>query len=164
MSEMTSAVHKAPGIPSAKCYSYKWVVRGFWDFARKQARAAPGITWQRHHTVPMEIPRSSGSASNNADGGCSSVGNWHHRTQSIGSQISSALSGANSSDSGSTSSSHDPTQVQDLIECFPDEDEHLQKFCQWHPKSMTVKKLVTMMQCPPPAEPWRPRVRERERE
>ena len=40
-------------------------------------------------------------------------------------------------------------QVQDLIECFPDEDEHLQKFCQWHPKSMLVKKLVTMMKCPP---------------
>ena len=56
MSEMTSAVRKAPGIPSAKCYRYKWVVRGFWDFARKQAGAAPGITWQRHHTVLMEIP------------------------------------------------------------------------------------------------------------
>ena len=41
-------------------------------------------------------------------------------------------------------------QVQDLIECFPDEDEHLQKFCQWHPKSMLVKELVAMMQCPPP--------------
>ena len=40
-------------------------------------------------------------------------------------------------------------QVQDLIECFPDEDEHLQKFCQWHPKSMLVEELVTMMQCPP---------------
>ena len=51
MSEMTTAVHKAPGIPSAKCYRYKWVVRGFWGFARKQAGAAPGITWQRHHTV-----------------------------------------------------------------------------------------------------------------
>ena len=79
MSEMTTAVHKAPGIPSAKCYRYKWVVRGFWDFARKQAGAAPGITWQRHHTVLMEIPRSSSSASNDADGGCSSIGNWHHR-------------------------------------------------------------------------------------
>ena len=56
MSEMTTAVHKAPGIPSAKCYRYKWVVRGFWDFARKRAGAAPGITWQRHHTVLMEIP------------------------------------------------------------------------------------------------------------
>ena len=39
--------------------------------------------------------------------------------------------------------------MQDLIECFPDEDEHLQKFCQWHPKSMLVKKLVTMMKCHP---------------
>ena len=38
--------------------------------------------------------------------------------------------------------------MQDLIECFPDEDEHLQKFCQWHPKSMLVEELVTMMQCP----------------
>ena len=55
-------------------------------------------------------------------------------------------------------------QVQDLIECFPDEDEHLQKFCQWRPKSMMVKELVTMMQCPPPADPWIVRVRERERE
>ena len=55
-------------------------------------------------------------------------------------------------------------QVQDLIQCFPDEDEHLQKFCQWHPKSMLVKELVTMMQCPPPAEPWIPRVRESESE
>ena len=54
MSEMTTAVHKAPGIPSAKCYRYKWVVRGFWDFARRQAGAAPGLTWQSHHTVPME--------------------------------------------------------------------------------------------------------------
>ena len=49
-------------------------------------------------------------------------------------------------------------QVQDLIKCFPDEDEHLQKFCQWHPKSMLVKELVTMMQCPPSAEPWSVRV------
>ena len=39
-------------------------------------------------------------------------------------------------------------QVLDLIECFPDEDQHLMKFCQWHPKSMLVKELVTMMQCP----------------
>ena len=56
MSEMRTAVRKAPGIPSAKCYRYKWVVRGFWDFTRKRAGAAPGITWQRHHTVLMEIP------------------------------------------------------------------------------------------------------------
>ena len=54
MLEMTTAVPKAPGIPSPKCYRYKWVVRGFWDFARRQAGAAPGITWQSHHTVPME--------------------------------------------------------------------------------------------------------------
>ena len=53
-------------------------------------------------------------------------------------------------------------QVQDLIGCFPDEDEHLQKFCQWHPKSMTVKELVTMMQCPPPQR-VRVRVSESER-
>ena len=44
MSEMTTAVPKAPGIPSAKCYRYKWVVRGFWDFARKAGR---GSSW--HH-------------------------------------------------------------------------------------------------------------------
>ena len=56
MSEMTTAVQKAPGIPSAKCYRYKWVVRGFWDFTRKRAGAAPGITWERNHTVPMDIP------------------------------------------------------------------------------------------------------------
>ena len=57
MSKLTTAVHKAPGIRPAKCYRYKWVVRGFWDFARKRAGAAPGgITWQRHHTVLMEIP------------------------------------------------------------------------------------------------------------
>ena len=55
MSEMTTAVHKAPGIPSPRCYRYKWVVRGFWDFARRQAGAAPGITWRSHHTVRMEI-------------------------------------------------------------------------------------------------------------
>ena len=54
-------------------------------------------------------------------------------------------------------------QVQDLIECFPDEDEHLQKFCQWHPKSMLVKELVTMMQCPPPSQRVRVRVSESER-
>ena len=48
--------------------------------------------------------------------------------------------------------------VQDLIECFPDEDEQLQKFCQWQPKNMLVQELVTMMQCHPR------RVRERERE
>ena len=63
MSEMTTAVHKAPGIPSAKCYRYKWVVRGFWDFARKQAGAAPGITWQGHHTVLRGNPRRRSSAS-----------------------------------------------------------------------------------------------------
>ena len=40
--------------------------------------------------------------------------------------------------------------MQDLIECFPAEDEQLQKFCQWHPKNMLVQELVTMMQCPPP--------------
>ena len=53
---MTTAVPKAPGIPSAKCYRYKWVVRGFCDFTRKRAGAAPGITWQRHHTVRIELP------------------------------------------------------------------------------------------------------------
>ena len=68
MSEMTTAVPKAPGIPSAKCYRYKWVVRGFWDFTRKRAGAAPGITWQRHHKVLMDIPESSGSASNTGNG------------------------------------------------------------------------------------------------
>ena len=47
-------------------------------------------------------------------------------------------------------------QVQDLIECFPDEDEHVQKFCQGHPENMLVQELVTMLQCPPR------RVRERE--
>ena len=43
-------------------------------------------------------------------------------------------------------------QVQDLIECFPDEDEHLQKFCQFHPTRMTVTELVTMTQCLPPSQ------------
>ena len=82
MSEMTTAVPKAPGIPSAKCYRYKWVVRGFWDFTRRQAGAAPGITWLGHHTVRMEIPElvMMSSNSNNGNGGCSSVGNWHHRS------------------------------------------------------------------------------------
>ena len=37
MPEMTTAVPKAPGIPSTQCYRYKWVVRGFWDFTRQQA-------------------------------------------------------------------------------------------------------------------------------
>ena len=59
-------------------------------------------------------------------------------------------------------------QVQDLIKCFPDEDEHLQKFCQWHPKSMLVNELVTMTQCPFPrrameTESGRERVRVRVR-
>ena len=45
MAEMATAVPKAPGIPSTQCYRYKWVVRGFWDFTRQQAGAAPGITW-----------------------------------------------------------------------------------------------------------------------
>ena len=65
-------------------------------------------------------------------------------------------------------------QVQDLIECFPDEDEQLQKFCQWHPKRMLVNELVAMMQCPPPRvrvsagvgdawHGWRPKARESER-
>ena len=63
MSEMTTAVPKAPGIPSAKCYRYKWVVRGFRDFTRQQAGAAPGITWQGHHTVLRGSPRSISSAS-----------------------------------------------------------------------------------------------------
>ena len=40
-------------------------------------------------------------------------------------------------------------QVQDLIECFPDEDQHLQKFCQWRPKGMRVEELVTLMERPP---------------
>ena len=80
MPEMTRAVQQAPGIPSAKCYRYKWVVRGLWDFARKQAGAAPGITWQRHHTVLNNGNGGCSSASNNGNGGCSSVGNWHHRS------------------------------------------------------------------------------------
>ena len=42
--------------------------------------------------------------------------------------------------------------MQDLIQCFPDEDEHLQKFCQWHPKGMTVQELLSIMQCPPSEE------------
>ena len=64
MPEMTTAVPKAPGIPSTQCYRYKWVVRGFWDFTRQQAGAAPGITWQGHHTVLRGSPSSSSSASN----------------------------------------------------------------------------------------------------
>ena len=64
MSGMTIAVHKAPGIPSAQCYRYKWVARGFWDFTRQQAGAAPGITWQGHHTVLRGSPRSSSRDSN----------------------------------------------------------------------------------------------------
>ena len=82
MSGMTTAVRKAPGIPSAKCYRFKWVVRGFWDFTRKQAGAARGITWQGHHTVLMETPEVVviSSNSNNGNGGCSSVGNRHNRS------------------------------------------------------------------------------------
>ena len=56
--------------------------------------------------------------------------------------------------------------MQDLIECFPDEDEHLKKFCfQKSPRRMPVEELLTMLKCPPPAESERAsdRVRERER-
>ena len=45
--------------------------------------------------------------------------------------------------------------MQDLIDCFPDEDEHLMKFCQWHPKGMTVQELLTILQCPPSGETQR---------
>ena len=39
-------------------------------------------------------------------------------------------------------------QVNDLLVCYPDEGEHLKKFCQWHPKNMTVKQLLTYLKCP----------------
>ena len=43
-------------------------------------------------------------------------------------------------------------EVKDLIDCFPDEDEHLMKFCTWRPNGMTVKELLNILQCSPPAE------------
>ena len=55
MSGMRSAVSKAPGIYSTRSYRYKWVVRGYWDFLLRRAGAAPGITWEEHHTVRMAI-------------------------------------------------------------------------------------------------------------
>jgi len=39
-------------------------------------------------------------------------------------------------------------QVNDLLVCYPDEGEHLEKFSQWHPKKMKVKQLLTYLKCP----------------
>ena len=39
--------------------------------------------------------------------------------------------------------------MQDLIDCFPDEDEHLRRFTQFKPKTMTIKKLKTLLKRPP---------------
>ena len=55
MSDMTSAVRSAPGIPKTTCYRYKWVVRAFWDYSRKRSGAKPGITWGVDAMVLMGI-------------------------------------------------------------------------------------------------------------
>jgi hypothetical protein len=39
-------------------------------------------------------------------------------------------------------------QVQALIDCFPHKDLHLTKFCLHRPKTMTVRELLTLLQCP----------------
>ena len=38
-------------------------------------------------------------------------------------------------------------QVQELIDVFPDEDEHLKMICKGHPESMTVEELMTILKC-----------------
>ena len=43
-------------------------------------------------------------------------------------------------------------QVHDLLICYPDESKRLKKLCQWRPKNMTVKQLLTYLKCPPLAE------------
>ena len=54
MSVMTSAAKNAPGIPNIKCYRYKWIVRGYWDYLRRSAGMPLGISWSKHATVLRE--------------------------------------------------------------------------------------------------------------
>ena len=53
MSEMTSVIQKAPGIPKSTCYRYKWVVRGYWDYLRVSAGMPPGIAFSKETTAPQ---------------------------------------------------------------------------------------------------------------
>ena len=54
MSAMTSSVLNAPGIPTTRCYRYKWVMRGYLDYVRRSVGIPPGISWKEHATVIME--------------------------------------------------------------------------------------------------------------
>ena len=58
-------------------------------------------------------------------------------------------------------------QVKDLIQCFPDEDEHLMKLCGQKPKAMSVEALLMLMKCSPPMvrqrDGWRCRIAGRDR-
>ena len=40
-------------------------------------------------------------------------------------------------------------QVHELIDCFPDEDEHLPRFTRYKPKTMTINELKSLLTCPP---------------
>lgn len=51
MQDMHKKVRKAPGIPNATSYRYKWVVRGFWDFQLRRAGFPLGLPYEPDATV-----------------------------------------------------------------------------------------------------------------
>ena len=40
-------------------------------------------------------------------------------------------------------------EVQDLIECFPDTQQHLKQLARSQPKKMTIEKFTSLLKCPP---------------
>ena len=52
MTAMQKRIKNAPGIPNSRCYSYKWVTRGFWDFRLRQQGIPPGISYSKASKAP----------------------------------------------------------------------------------------------------------------
>ena len=67
MTEMTSVIRTAPGIPNRRCYRYKWIVRGYSDYRRRSAGMQPGITCSKKSTAPYTPSTTSIFASDSRD-------------------------------------------------------------------------------------------------
>ena len=44
MNSMRKRFKSSPGIPNSRCYRYKWVIRGFWDFQLRRQGIPLGIS------------------------------------------------------------------------------------------------------------------------
>ena len=47
MTSMRKRLKRSPGIPNSRCYRYKWVIRGFWDFHLRRQGIRPGISYSK---------------------------------------------------------------------------------------------------------------------